>query len=204
MKIHAILFDLGGVLVRTVDQASRDQLAQNLGLTRKELYDLIFNNESARLATIGKVTTAEHWKQVRAALNLDEEAFANVPDEFWGGDYLDLELVDYIRSLKPKYITALLSNAWDNLRIMLEENWKISDAFDEIFISAEIGVAKPDPKIFQYVVEKLKVSPAEAVFVDDFLDNIETARAFGLNVIRFKDPQQARAELDRLLAEPEQ
>jgi epoxide hydrolase-like predicted phosphatase len=200
MTVRAIIFDMGGVLVRTEDPTSRQRLAERLGMAHDELYRLVFGSESARLATVGRVTTREHWEAVREALNLSSEEFLTVPEGFWGGDVLDPGLVEYIRSLRGAYRTALLSNAWDDLRQMLAEKWRILDAFDEIFISAELGVAKPDPRIFQLVVDRLGVAPAEAVFVDDFVENVEAARAVGLNVVRFLSTGQARGELERILA----
>jgi putative hydrolase of the HAD superfamily len=93
----------------------------------------------------------------------------------------------------------LLSNAWDNLRTNIESVLKIADAFDEMIISAEVGVAKPDPRIFHYAIERLGVPMGEAVFVDDFTENVEAARSEGLFAIHFQEPDQARRELVRLL-----
>jgi FMN phosphatase YigB (HAD superfamily) len=60
--------------------------------------------------------------------------------------------------LRPP-ITTLLSNAWDNLRGVLEQDWRILDAFDQVIISAEVGLAKPDAPIYQLAVERLGVEP---------------------------------------------
>ena len=123
-----------------------------------------------------------------------------VQQGFWGGDRLDTELVDFIRSLRANYRTGLLSNAWSDLRQVIHDRLKISDAFDEMIISAEVRLAKPDARIFQYAIDKLNVAPNEAIFVDDFPANIESARAFGLNAVRFVTAEQARGEVERLLA----
>ena len=199
MPIRAVIFDLGGVLVRTEDRTPREHLAFSLGMTYDELSQVIFNNESARLATVGKITTQVHWGNVREYLNLSPEEFSRVAAEFWGGDCLDENLVEYLRSLRAEYRTALLSNAWDDLREMIETRWKIANAFDEIIISAEVGVAKPDPRIYQIAIERLGVAPIESVFVDDFIENVEAARSEGLYGIHFKGPDQARSELIELL-----
>jgi putative hydrolase of the HAD superfamily len=119
--------------------------------------------------------------------------------EFWGGDRLDHELVEYVRGLRPQFKTALLSNAWDDLRIALEGQWSILNAFDEVIISAEVGLAKPDPRVFHLALERLGVKPTEAVFVDDFLHNVEGARAVGMKAIHFRNSEQARADLGALL-----
>jgi putative hydrolase of the HAD superfamily len=68
-----------------------------------------------------------------------------------------------------------------------------------LIISAEVGLRKPDPRIFQLALERLKAAPAEAVFIDDFGINLQAARAAGLHAIKFIDPLQVRAELQRVL-----
>jgi epoxide hydrolase-like predicted phosphatase len=199
MHIRAVLFDFGGVIVRTNDRTPRERLAARLGIAYDQLSSLVFDSESALQATLGKITTQEHWEALRNELGLSQDDHANLPLDFWGGDVLDQELVDYIRALRPDYKTSLISNAWDDLRQVLEYTWKISDVFDEIIISAEVGVAKPDPRIYQIALERLAVAPQQAVFVDDFPANIAGARAVGTHAIHFKNSLQARKELDRLL-----
>lgn len=199
MKIRAVIFDLGGVLVRTEDRHPRAELARRLGMTYDELSRLVFESDSARLATIGKITTREHWEFVRLNLGISEEDFPSVRRDFWGGDELDHGLVEYIRSLRPRYKTGLLSNACDNLRKVITATWKIDDAFDDMVISAEAGVAKPDPRIYENAIQRLGVEPGEAIFVDDFSQNIEAACQVGLQSLLFQGTHLVRQELDRLL-----
>ena len=96
-----------------------------------------------------------------------------------------------------------MSNAWDDLRDVLEKGWKIAAAFDAIVISAEVGVAKPDAKIYHIILDRLGVAPAEAVFVDDFSENVAGARAVGMRAIRFQNSRQVRADLDQILDSPD-
>jgi glucose-1-phosphatase len=202
MPIRAVIFDLGGVLVRTEDQAPRRELADRLGITRQEMYFLVFDSPSARQASLGEITAEEHMESVRLTLGVSLQDFSTVPGAFWSGDRLDTSLVDYIRSLRPRYKTALLSNAWNDLRGVLTERWKIADVFDELVISAEVGITKPDPRIYHLALQRLQVAPQEAVFVDDFPENIAGGKAVGLKTIHFRNPQQAIAELSELLASP--
>lgn len=65
MVIRAILFDLGGVLLRTEDPQPRQRLASRFGMTPAELYTLVFDSESAHLALLGKISTTEHWRTVQ-------------------------------------------------------------------------------------------------------------------------------------------
>jgi putative hydrolase of the HAD superfamily len=197
--IRAVIFDFGGVLVRTEDRAPRSRLAARLGMTYEELSSLVFENPSSQQATLGQVSVREHWEAVRASLGLAPEAIQAVQEEFWAGDVLDTSLVDLLRALRPRYQTALLSNAWDDLRQVLEQRLKILDAFDQVIISAEVGLMKPDERIFRLAVERLGVAPGEAVFVDDFVHNVEGARLAGLQAIHFRSAGQARAELEQML-----
>lgn len=199
MPIRAVIFDLGGVLLRTEDRTPRTQLAESLGLTYYELSALIFDSVSAHQAMKGEITAAEHWEAVQKTLGLPQSEFEKIPRDFWGGDALDEELVDYLRDLRPHYKTGLLSNAWDDLRKMIEDEWKIDDAFDEIVISAEIGLVKPDAGIYQRMVAELDVHPGEAVFVDDFVENVAGARSQGLQAVHFIDREQALKDLGLLL-----
>jgi glucose-1-phosphatase len=199
MKVRAVIFDLGGVLVRTEDRRPRAEVAHRLGMTYEELSQLVFESDSARLATIGKITTREHWESVRLALRLSTDEFPSVRSGFWGGDALDVRLVNYIQSLRPRYKTGLLSNAWDNLRQVITHTWKIADAFDDIVISAEVGMAKPDARIYELAVQRLASPASETIFVDDFAHNIEAAQKVGLHGILFKNSPQVRRELNRLL-----
>jgi glucose-1-phosphatase len=199
--IKAVIFDLGGVLVRTEDRRSRNDLARRLGLTYEELSKLVFESESALLATLGKRSTQEHWERIRETLGVTREDFPAVRAAFWGGDVLDTDLVAYISLLKPRFKTGLLSNAWDNLRKVIKETWKIADVFDDIVISAEVGLSKPDPRIYQLAVQRLDVLPRQAVFVDDFPHNIQAAQDFGLQVILFKDTAQVRRDLEEIVTQ---
>jgi putative hydrolase of the HAD superfamily len=69
-----------------------------------------------------------------------------------------------------------------------------------MIISAEVGVEKPDARIFQIALEKLGVAASESVFLDDFAENIAAARALGMQTIHFTQPEQALVQLEKLLA----
>jgi epoxide hydrolase-like predicted phosphatase len=199
MPIQAIYFDIGGVLVRTEDKTPRDLLAARLGISREALNDLVFSGEKGDLAQRGKISAAELWESVRLALNLPPEAMPQVRQEFFGGDRLDTALLYYLRSLHQHYQTGIISNALDDTRLLVENRWGMADAFDAIIISAEVGVMKPDARIFHIALQSLGVQPAEAVFVDDFPHNVDGARAVGMHAIQFRSPEQIRQELDAIL-----
>jgi len=197
--INTVIFDFGGVLVRTEDRMPRQCLAEKFGLSYEEIDQLVYGSPTSKLAGSGKISAEEHKETVLKTLKLPPGSFKQFGDEFWGGDRLDTKLMDFIQGLRGEYTTALLSNAWDDLRPMLAEFWKIDGIFDHIFISAELKVAKPDPAIYQQVIHSLNQDPSRMVFVDDFIENVLAAREAGMNAIHFRSREQALIELAEIL-----
>jgi epoxide hydrolase-like predicted phosphatase len=198
MTIKAIYFDFGGVLVRTEFQAPRQHLAERFGLDYDEINRLVFDSPSALKATLGAISEDDHWATVAKKLRQPVSQVLAIRDEFFGGDIPDRALIDFLRKLRKAYKVGLISNAWSGLRAWIAEK-KFEDAFDALIISAEERVAKPDARIYQIALEKLGAAPAEAVFVDDYLPNVEAARAVGMQTIHFTQPEKALAELKKLL-----
>lgn len=200
MTIRAVIWDLGGVLVRTIDRTPRERWETRLGLEPYGLESLIFNSTVSRRASIGQAEPEAIWAWTGEQLGLGSEALAQLQEDFWAGDQLDEELVATISGLRPAYKTGMITNAWRNIRPWIEEKWRLGPAFDDIVVSAEVGLAKPDPAIYQLALERLGVDPAESVFVDDFEENVATAQELGMHAIQFRDHDQALIELEPLVA----
>lgn len=198
MSIKAVFFDLGGVIVRTEFQAPRQQLAERLGMEYDDLVKIVFDSDSGIKATTGEINSDAHWDSVLKRLKRPASELVAIRDEFFAGDIVDRTLLDYVRSLRGKYKTGLISNAWSDLRDFIVRE-KFDDAFDTLIISSEVGAAKPEPKIFQIALEQFGVRPNEAVFVDDFLINIEGCEKVGMKGIHFENPETALQQLEKLL-----
>jgi putative hydrolase of the HAD superfamily len=199
MGFYAIIWDVGGVLERTEDLTPRCEVAERLGTDIDDLAHLIFGHTDNFRVQFGEITIEEHWENVRKELGIREEELAQIVEEFFGGDKLDFGLVDYIRSLKANYCTAVLSNYMPNLRNRIVEEWQIDDAFHHLFISSEIGLMKPNPEIYELVLEQIGFEACETVFIDDFSGNIAGAKEIGMHGILFENPEQVKAELNKLL-----
>jgi epoxide hydrolase-like predicted phosphatase len=201
MTIRAVFFDLGGVIVRTEYQAPRQRLAEQFGMDYEDIEKIVFGggpNGSAARASVGEISEEDHWQNVMKALKLPASEANRVKREFFGGDVVDRSLVNFLRSLKPKYKTGLISNAWNGLRAYIERE-KFADVFDAIIVSAEVGAAKPSEKIYRVALEQLQVEPNEAVFVDDFIENIEACEKLGMRGIHFTGAETTLKQLKRLL-----
>ena len=203
MTIKAILWDIGGVLVRTMDRTPRLHLAERLGVTYEQLEEMVFGGEMGAKAQRGEITEAEKWRHAARSLGVPTQGIPGFQQEFFGGDRLDEALVNTIRGLHADYRTGIISNALSDTRRMLVDTWRIVDAFDVIILSAEVGVMKPEPRIYHLALQGLCVEPQEAVFIDDFERNVQGAQNVGLPAIHFRSPQQALQELSAILQLPE-
>ena len=200
MRIQTVFFDFGGVIQRTEFQAPRQKLAQRFGMEYEDIDNIVFNSPTAKQATLGEMSVEEHWQAVAKRLKVGKKEIADLENEFFAGDVIDRSIVEYVRSLRPRFKTGLISNAWSDMRGYLLRQ-KIDDAFDTLTISAEVGAAKPAAKIYLLALEQAQVKAEAAVFVDDVPANIEACEAVGMKGILFRDPLKALIELKKLLKE---
>ena len=96
MDICAFIWDLGGVLVRTEDFSSRNNLASRYGLIRSELEELVFTSRSGTRAQLGKISADEHWESITRPFHLHPVELTKFQEGFWGGDRLDESLVELV------------------------------------------------------------------------------------------------------------
>lgn len=98
-------------------------------------------------------------------------------------------VVSYVQSLKGQYKLGMLSNVYS--RDGIERHFApgvLDDLFEVIVASGEVGVEKPDPKIYYLTAEKLGVAPEECLFIDDIGRFTAAAEAVGMQTVTFLDP----------------
>ena len=198
MTIRNIFIDFGGVIVCTEDKGPRMRQAEALGMSYRELEKIVFEVESSRRASMGEIPEEAHWQAVAEALRKPRSEADKIIAEFFAGDRADQTLLDFLRSLRPERQICLVSNAWSGLRPWITKQGFV-DAFDFMVISAEVGLMKPDVRIFHLALEELGAKPEESVFIDDVLINVDAARSIGMAGIHFIQPDKALDELKQLL-----
>jgi FMN phosphatase YigB (HAD superfamily) len=199
--IKAIIFDMGGVILRTCDETPRKELAEELGVSLDWLKLEIFFSDSAIRSEEGYLDKYEHWKIILNKFGIPDAGNPKKYDEkFWSGDYLDNSLVQYFAELKNKYKLGLISNAFKGARDWIESHYQFMQYFDYSVFSYEIHLRKPDTKIFHHVCHELGVQPEQSVFVDDMLVNVEGARAAGLFAVHYQDKDQLEIELSKIIS----
>lgn len=199
--IKAFITDFGGVLVRTRTAGSRRALEQLLNLSAGSIDDRVFACEVSQRAMRGELGETALWEYLATDLNLAHYGLTwqEFQRRFFEEDFLDEDLLAFIRALRPTLKTGLLSNAWDGLREVLQTRVPIADAFDTVVVSAEEKMMKPDPRIYRAALDRLGVQPQEAIFLDDFSENIAGAQALGLIGVHFISSAQAQRDIRALL-----
>jgi HAD superfamily hydrolase (TIGR01509 family) len=192
---RALICDWGGVLMRTVDVRPRMAWERRLGLPPGGLVELFFGGDAWQRAMESPIGLEEVWAECTDGLGLSEEDLTALNHDFWAGDRLDEELVALLRGLRAEGVrTALLSNHSVMLAHLLDD-LELEGLFDVRLISALEGVMKPDPVVFQRALDRLGVTAAEAVFVDDWDVHVAGARAVGIDGIRFRGLTHLRRAL---------
>jgi glucose-1-phosphatase len=199
-NIKAIIFDMGGVILRTNDESPRRELAEYLGISLEQLKDEVFSSDMAIKSEEGLIDKYDLWKFIlKSHGHQDLDKAQEYDEKFWSGDRLDQELLEYIKVLKKQFALGMISNAFKGAREWIESHYHFTQLFDYSVFSYEIKIRKPDPRIYQLVCRKLKVNPQQAIFVDDILENVEGARKAGLIGIQYFGPNQLKHEIKQIL-----
>ena len=198
MNIKAIIWDLEGVLILTDDNNMPLTVAKKLNAPYEKVREIFFSDANDRV-DLGEITQDQFNEYLLDTLQISREkkylleAFLN--EEF----YIDKDLLIEITGLRREYKMGLLSNFSDDLRPKIDNEWALGSVFDEIIISSEVGLVKPDPAIFNLMLDRLGVKADESVFIDDRIKNIDGAKEMGFHTIFFTDKDQALEELARIL-----
>ena len=117
----------------------------------------------------------------------------------WYCGELDTELHAWALSLRPRYRTAILSNSGDGARREEAARYALDEHFDPIIYSHEVGLAKPDPRMYALLCERLALAPADIAFLDDRIENVAAASAFGIHGILHRSTPESIAGISALL-----
>ena len=194
MAIKGLIFDYGGVLWDMRWDVSTE-LARSHGLDERAVVETLYANDTWRDIEIG-IGDREAWlRESHAALEtLAGRALPPLHQHWRAEQRWIAPNIDLIRRLRPLYRTAVLSNADHTLRARFESAAGILDLFDDFVCSADVGMAKPDPRIYALSAQRLGLPPEECAFIDDLDRNIEAARAAGMHGVHFRLDQDHSLE----------
>lgn len=182
-SLRAVIFDFGGVLWDMRWDVARE-LDRLHGLPRSSVFETLYRCDAWGEIEYG-VGDPAAWT-AGAHRELERRAGRTLPplhDEWRSAQTLIVPNIAVVRALRPAYRCSVLSNADLSLRRRLRDELGVHDLFDDIVVSAEIGMAKPNPEVFRLAADRLSLEPDACVFVDDWEPNVEAARGVGMQAV---------------------
>lgn len=193
--MDTVVFDIGNVLI---------------DWNPRYLYRKVFGDEEEMESFLREVATLEwHLEQDRGRTTAEAtevlagrhpewreeiEAFYSRWDEMFGGSIEGS--VSLLHELDGRgYALYALTNWSSELFGRTREEYRFLEVFREILVSGEVGLIKPDPAIYELLIERTGLDPSRTLFIDDSRANVEAARGLGFTGVLFTGPEALRERL---------
>jgi 2-haloacid dehalogenase len=192
----AIVFDFGGVLFDWNPRYLYQQFFSGDAPAMERFLDEIEFNEWNRQQDVGRpfseavIELSEQFPQYVALI----EAFDTRWEETLAGIFPQSVAI-LERLYRAGYPLYALSNWSEEKFLIVRQRYEFLNWFDEIVISGEVGMAKPDKEIFRHLLKKIRRKPHECLFIDDAAVNITVADELGFQTLHFQSPRKLATEL---------
>ena len=197
MALRAVIFDFGMVLTGVPDAKAHAELLRISGLDAEKFEKFYWADRHAY--DEGKLTGLGFWRKFArdAGLNLPGPTIEEL--NLWDARMwttVDPAMLAWHEKLKQNgVLTAILSNMGDSVLENVEREFAWLSSFDALVWSYQLGVAKPEPAIYEYTLKQLGTAAGEALFIDDKLVNVEAARELGMQALVYTTMAALRYDL---------
>ena len=196
MSYELMIFDLGGVIVESDAEGLIKQVCQQVGreveAVRRAVYD-----DDLILFELGQISPEAYYDRLSERLELrwSYEEFVAA----WNRTLTEKpEVIKILQRLRTRYTIAALTNT-NRLHLdYLQSTMPSLGIFEHWIASCDVGLRKPDPKIYKLALQRAGAAPSASVYVDDRPELVQAGGAVGLTAIRFEDGRQLEAELSAL------
>ena len=185
----AVLCDVDNV-IRYYDNSPLTALERAAGLTEGTTRKVAFAPERVQPLILGRITAREWAESIARALTgqvpeatADALGRALVDSPF----HADERVVAALRRARTRVPLILVTNAFLRLEADLA-SLGLADLADDVVSSARVGLAKPDPRIYELAAKRAGVPANRCLFVDDTAENVEAAAALGMRPLHFREP----------------
>jgi glucose-1-phosphatase len=196
--IKTIIFDFGNVIGFFSHRLASGRLAYYAGVPAEAMHRFLFGGGIEEDIDGGKISVAELIRKVREKFSLrcaDEYLELAFGDMFWP----NREVCALIPRLRPQYRLLLGSNTNElHTRRFKKQFAETLSHFDELILSYEIQICKPEARFFEHCQKLARANPGECLFIDDMPTNIAGAQAFGWNAILYQHNSDLLAQMKAL------
>ena len=195
--IEAVIFDLGNVLIAVDEARALDRMAARTGKTRRELEGYVMLTPFVNQLALGELSPQRFFEVVRRDTGFDGDfaEFARI----WAEVFTPIEpMIALARQLKGRVTRVILSNTNAIHMDYVFGKFPIVREVEGLVLSYEVGLLKPDRRIYELALQRFGLRAERTVFIDDIPTNVEGARAAGLHGIHYQNPDQVRLELTKL------
>lgn len=192
-----VLFDLGGVVVEVESDRLVLQVAQLLGRPFDEVQAAVYHDELLLPFELGRIRAPAYYEGLKAKLKIPwtYEQFVRA----WNGIFRENKDVTFIMErLRRRHTLMALTNTNELHLGFIQKTVTSLGMLTDWIASCDVGVRKPDPRIYLLALERAKAKPSEAVYVDDRPEMVEAGRGVGLHAIRFENSRQLEQDLQAI------
>jgi putative hydrolase of the HAD superfamily len=198
MPIRALVLDYGGVLSLPQRDGEVASMARRLDVPVDEFRRAYMDHRDDYDAGLG---VEAYWRRVLASVSRsDFDAIADlIEDDIASWSYQREEVWDAARRFRAAGgRTAMLTNNVPPMMARLRATGRLETHFDVVLASCDLGFCKPDPRIFRACLDAIAVPASEALFVDDYVANVEAARREGMQALLFEGDETVATLRDAL------
>jgi putative hydrolase of the HAD superfamily len=197
MQYRLVLFDLGGVAVEVESDRLVHQVAQLLGRSFEEVQRAVYHEELLLPFELGRISARAYYEGLKKTLKLSwsYERFVKA----WNDIFRENEDVTrIIQRLRPRHTLFALTNTNELHLRHIKASIPALSALHGWVASCDVGLRKPDPKIYFLALERAGARPSETVYIDDRPELVEAGRGVGLVAVRFENSRQLEQDLQAI------
>jgi putative hydrolase of the HAD superfamily len=191
MKKRLFIFDMGGVMCTNTNVV--ESICKELNLNKREFFDFVKSENFVKIQS-GKLSMKAFWQEFseRSGIDVKEDYFETKFDP-----KRNEEMYQLVNQLKENNRVVAGTNTIDSHYKKHRKNGDY-DVFEAVYPSNLIGIAKPDEDFYRIILEKENRQPEETVFIDDNIENVESAAKLGITAIHFTSYEDLKEKLKKL------
>jgi putative hydrolase of the HAD superfamily len=197
IKIRAMILDYGGVISQPQNAENVNNILQSLKQDHNDFME-VYRGRRAQYDS-GQISGEKYWVNILRHYGLEPNGFdiaRLIQEDVRSWTQINEAMIQFITESRGKiHKLAVISNMTSDSLAFIKKHHRWPELFDELILSCEIGINKPDRQIYETCLRKLNVYPNECLFVDDSLENVKGAIDVGMYAIQFKTFSEFQSEL---------